>query len=239
MQYSVYKHTFPNGKIYIGITCQKLEERWRNGNGYLVKNKNNEFHQPLMARAIQKYGWSNIKHEVIYTELTKKEAEEKEQKLISQHKSNNVNYGYNIENGGNSIGKHTEVVRKKISENKKGKKLPPFSEEHKRKIGESKKNKKRLDLSKRNQASGVPTICLETGICYLSSHEAEKILNVHHSSIRWVCKGKRQTAGGYHWKYLYDQTRKDGTIIQGAITLGLITEEEALAQLAQQNDLQK
>ena len=38
-------------------------------------------------------------------------------------------------------------------------------------------------------------------------------------------------------EYLYDQTRKDGTIIPGAITLGLITEEEALKQLEEQNNL--
>lgn len=48
------------------------------------------------------------------------------------------------------------------------------------------------------------------------------------------CLGKRNKAGGYQWKYLYDQTCKDGTIIPGAITLGLITEEEALKQLSEQ-----
>ena len=38
--YYVYKHTFPNNKVYIGITCRTLEERWgKNGNGYLTKNK--------------------------------------------------------------------------------------------------------------------------------------------------------------------------------------------------------
>lgn len=26
--YYVYKHTFPNNKVYIGITCRTLEERW-------------------------------------------------------------------------------------------------------------------------------------------------------------------------------------------------------------------
>lgn len=30
--YYVYKHTFPNNKVYIGITCRTLEERWgKNG----------------------------------------------------------------------------------------------------------------------------------------------------------------------------------------------------------------
>ena len=31
----VYKHTCPNGKVYIGITCQKPQNRWgKDGNGY-------------------------------------------------------------------------------------------------------------------------------------------------------------------------------------------------------------
>ena len=33
-EYSVYKHTFPNGKVYIGITKQNPLKRWRNGTGY-------------------------------------------------------------------------------------------------------------------------------------------------------------------------------------------------------------
>ena len=31
--YTVYMHRFPNGKVYIGITKQTVEERWRNGVG--------------------------------------------------------------------------------------------------------------------------------------------------------------------------------------------------------------
>ena len=46
-----------------------------------------------------------------------------------------------------------------------------------------------------------------------------------------------KTAGGYRWKYLYDQTRRNGEVVPGAITLGLITEAEALAHLnTPQND---
>ena len=32
--FKVYMHIFPNKKIYIGITMQKPEKRWRNGYGY-------------------------------------------------------------------------------------------------------------------------------------------------------------------------------------------------------------
>ena len=32
--YTVYKHTSPSGKVYIGITGKKVEERWEYGYGY-------------------------------------------------------------------------------------------------------------------------------------------------------------------------------------------------------------
>ena len=66
---------------------------------------------------------------------------------------------------------------------------------------------------------------------------ASSELNIQRTDISSCCSGRLKTAGGYQWKYLYDQTRKDGTVIQGAISLGLITEEEALKQLAEQEKL--
>lgn len=63
---------------------------------------------------------------------------------------------------------------------------------------------------------------------------ASDALDILKSGIIRCCQGKHKTTGGYKWYYLYDQTRKDGTVIPGAITLGLITEEEALAQLSEQ-----
>lgn len=66
---------------------------------------------------------------------------------------------------------------------------------------------------------------------------ASEALGILTSGIIRCCNGINKTAGGYSWKYLYDQTRKDGEIVLGAITLCLITEENALEQLnTQQND---
>ncbi len=36
-EYNVYSHTSPSGKKYIGITKQKPEHRWSNGDGYKHK----------------------------------------------------------------------------------------------------------------------------------------------------------------------------------------------------------
>ena len=129
--YKVYKHTTPSGKVYIGITGDSVENRWRNGKGY----KNN-FH---FSNAIKYYGWENIKHEILFEELSKEEAEKKEIELISYYKSNNKKYGYNIENGGNSIGKHSEEVKAKIRSSNKNKKR---SKEACLKMSVAKKGKK-------------------------------------------------------------------------------------------------
>lgn len=64
--YTVYKHTFPNGKTYIGITSLSVQKRWANGLGYKKTN--------LVGKAIRRYGWGNIKHEVLFTNLTKEQA---------------------------------------------------------------------------------------------------------------------------------------------------------------------
>ena len=53
-EYSVYMHTTPSGKRYIGITCQDPKIRW--GNGYNYKK------QPYFSNAINEFGWNNIKH---------------------------------------------------------------------------------------------------------------------------------------------------------------------------------
>lgn len=119
--YKVYEHTFPNGKKYIGITKLTVENRWRSGKGY--KN------QDLMYRAINKYGWDNIKHEVLFDNLTKEEAEQREIELIAKYKTNNKKFGYNIENGGNCKGKMSEEEKLKRSKRFKGKNNPMYGKE--------------------------------------------------------------------------------------------------------------
>ena len=76
-KYTVYKHIFPNDKIYIGITCNSPKTRWGN-QGYGYKNQ-------LVGRAIKKYGWNNIEHIIIRKGLTKEEAKIAERKLIKKY----------------------------------------------------------------------------------------------------------------------------------------------------------
>lgn len=93
-KYIVYEHkNISNGKVYIGITSTSLERRCsKDGSGY----KNNL----LFNRAIQKYGWDNFTHTILFEGLSLNDAARIERKLISEKQSNNPEYGYNISSGG-------------------------------------------------------------------------------------------------------------------------------------------
>lgn len=95
--YCVYCHTnLINNKKYIGITSQLPNHRWgKDGNGYKGQLK--------FYRAIQKYGWDNFSHEILFENLTLEDANEKEKELIKTYDT--VKKGYNVTLGG-SDGSH-------------------------------------------------------------------------------------------------------------------------------------
>lgn len=94
--WTVYKHTFPNDKVYIGITSFDVSRRWKkDGCGY--KN------QGIISNAIKKYGWDNVKHEILFNNLSEQEAKQKEQELIEFYHSyylDPLGPGYNMTKGG-------------------------------------------------------------------------------------------------------------------------------------------
>jgi hypothetical protein len=70
----VYRHTFPDGCVYIGITGRPENERWKNGFGYE--------HERKMFSAIVAQGWNNVKHETLFSGLTEEKAKGIEKRLI-------------------------------------------------------------------------------------------------------------------------------------------------------------
>lgn len=217
LSYFVYKHTnLVNGKVYIGITSRLPEKRWgRNGCNY---RSNHHFYN-----AILKYGWdSGFSHEILYSGLTKENAEEYERYLIRHFNSTNPEYGYNIALGGNSVGKMSDATKKKISASNKGKrrtleqrkKMSDIAKESSlerserfRKIRANFKNwndgvvftEEQKDLIKGNTYR--PVYCSELNRTFKSISFAARELNLYPELICQVCMGRRKTTGGYHFEY--------------------------------------
>lgn len=128
-----------NGKKYIGITCQTLNQRFRNGEGY-----KSSIH---FYNAIKKYGWENFEHHVLYDGLSEAEAKDKEIELIKEYDTRNPDKGYNMTPGGEGysgpdnpiFGKHlTDEHKQKISERLKNRIV---SDETRKKRSESLKGR--------------------------------------------------------------------------------------------------
>lgn len=202
--YKVYIHTCPNKKVYIGITSQKPNKRWKNGLGY----KNNKY----FFNAILKYGWDNINHEILFSNLTKEKAQEKEMLLITEYKSNQREFGYNNSAGGESGAsgcRWNEESKKLFSEHMKGKpsnaKGKHHSEETKNKLSKKLKGRIISDETKikmsKSSTRKKEIICIELNKIFESCLQASKITKTNSSHIIQCCKGKRKTANGFHWQY--------------------------------------
>lgn len=208
--YTLYKHTSPGGKVYIGITRQKPETRWNGGKGYK--------HSPHFYTAIQAYGWENFQHEILAEGLTKEAAEQAEIEYIALYDSTNRDKGYNLDKGGSTGPKHTEQTRQKIGDANKRRTctestrakireyrmLHPITPEIARKIGEANRGRKHRPESIekiRVAQPSKPVINLDTGREYDSVQSAAAACDLNPSHIVKVCKGTRNTTGGYHWAY--------------------------------------
>lgn len=142
--YSIYKYTnIFTGQMYIGQTSQALEQRAQsNGRNYASC--------PRFYEAIKEYGWDNFKGEILETVETKQKANDREQFYISKLKTNNPEFGYNIEIGG-SCGPSSEHSQSLISELAKARykdetKNPMYGRKHSaetlKKMSEIKKGEK-------------------------------------------------------------------------------------------------
>jgi len=199
--YKVYIHIFPNNKVYIGITSQKPEYRWRNGKKY-DSNK-------YMNNAIKKYDWENIKHKILYENLSKEDAELKEKELIKKYKSNNKKFGYNILEGGNVSKGMSETARKEMSIKRKGKHYSPRTEFKKGNKPWTTGKKMTLEFKEKLSKSHlgqVPwnrtkIICLENNKIYNCMKEAAEELNVLPAGISKACRGIIKQTGGLHFQY--------------------------------------
>lgn len=211
--YTVYMHTNKiNGKRYIGITSQKsVKIRWKRGSGY---SKQKRFYN-----AIKHYGWDCFEHEILFEGLAKEEAEAKEEELIKEYRSNDLRYGYNIENGGVihklskeqkehlrvlGIGrKHSEETKAKISKSHMGMSTKWLTG---RKASDETRAKMSSQRAKEKnpRAKAVCQYDLDGNLIavYKYMNEAREALGLKSTAhISQCCTGDRNKAYGFIWKY--------------------------------------
>lgn len=202
--YCVYKHTTPSGKVYIGLTGKQPKERWDSGHGY----RNN----PHFWNAIKLYGWNNIKHEILYTNLTKEEAGKIERQLIAEYDSRNPDKGYNELEGG-TFGytfSHTEETKKKISESSSQR----WSDETQHTLMSERMSGKNNPFYGKTHSDEVRKIISEKNKQLL---EEQKSIRNHRLATYW--KGKTRKADSVEksarakWKPV-NQYTKDGQFIK-------------------------
>lgn len=111
--YSVYTHTSPTGKVYVGVS-NNPKRRWGTyGAPYLYKNKYGNFSQSCFANAIIKYGWDNFNHEILLEKVSFSEALYAEKYLIKWYKTHKMSY--NMSDGG----EYYSGSRKPLSEKRR------------------------------------------------------------------------------------------------------------------------
>ena len=109
---------------------------------------------------------------------------------------------------------NNELSKKNYSEAQKGHEV---SEETKKKIGKVHKGRKHTEETKKKlkghevseetrkkigKGNGKLAYCIELDKIFESTCEASRELGICQNSISLACRGKRETAGGYHWEYV-------------------------------------
>lgn len=211
-EYSVYMHVNQaNGKKYIGITSQDPSYRWKGGPGY---KKQKRFFSAIVA-----YGWEHFDHLILFDGLSKAETEQKESELIQVYRSNDLRFGYNIENGGVihklskeqkehlrqiNRGKHHSLeTKQKISRSHIGMSTAWLtgrraSEETRQKMSTKRSGEKNPRARKVYQFDLEGNLIAE----YAYMNAAKDALGLKSTShISRCCCGQRNKAHGFRWSY--------------------------------------
>jgi len=222
-KFIIYLHRCPNGKCYVGMTSQMVNQRWGK-NGYKYKN-NKDFYPD-----IEIYGWDNIEHIILEEGLSREDACESEKYNIKKYNCIYPN-GYNLSIGGDigALGcvrseetkqkmkqSFTEERRKIISNSAKRRKgiTQKFSKEHLDNIRNANKNRIWTNEQKEKISERVSISIVQFALSgellniFKNSQEASTYVLGTSTNITRCCKGKSLTYKGYVWRYLNDEFNK-------------------------------
>ena len=212
-----------NGKIYIGSTfcIGGFKRRWTVHKSGLNAGKHPNRH---LQAAWNKHGKEVFKF-IIIEEITDSSVLlEREQWYMDFYESYNDRKGYNISKNSSAPmlnRKHSDESKKKIGKASEGNKYSlgiKASDETRRlmsiaKLNESKETRKKRSVSligNKNSLGVVPVniksvhqLDLEKNIIktWVSIFDAANSLKLHSPNIIKVCKGERNTSGGFKWEY--------------------------------------
>lgn len=201
----IYKIVFPNNKCYIGQTVNFIKRKREHKNSF--NNKNRKEYSFLLNKAIRKYGFENLQWNIVQENLSSKLHMDMWEKLyIHLEQSNNLNFGYNMTEGGEGVGSgEVHPLFGKIPWNK-NKKCLQFAGENNPMYG-TKRPEQAERMRNNNPNLSKPFICIETGKIYITQTQAALELNISKSHFSRFLKKKRKIKG-YSFKYLEDFSRE-------------------------------
>jgi hypothetical protein len=215
--YTLYKATSPSGKVYVGYTSYRLEDRmWQHYN----KAKTGKV-TPFYC-ALRKYG-NKIKWEIINIYYTKKLIQNRETYFILKLKSNNIEHGYNSTSGGEGTPNLKKPKTKYIDNNgtiyfgtkdvfeKTGVTKPKLINSIKNKywcgtryfsvykegmlVAEARLTKPKHERKRK-------VFCNKNKICFFSIRDAANFIGVEEQRVLRVVKGIRSSVRGYEFRYV-------------------------------------
>lgn len=214
-------HNLINDKWYVGQS--KNIER-RNCTEKSGLRHRNSFHSGArdnihMVRAWQKYGEDYFEW-IVLEECSVDQLNEKEIFWIEQKDS--FNNGYNETGGGGGVRgrvisdetrlkmsisrtgkKRSESAKRNISLAKRGNRNPMFGKHL------SEETKKKMSISQmKAKKERKPIVCIDTGVCYSSIHEAARKLNITPACISRVYNGYRTKTHGLTFNFIEEKEDK-------------------------------
>lgn len=176
---TVYIHTTPDGKRYVGATHTNPDVRFKRGHGYRYQ---------FFYQAVLKFGWENISHQ-LYEVDTEEELKYLERYLISYYDTTNPDKGYNIAKGDVTQDQGRDHPEYGKSDN------PPQSKETYRKYQTSEKGKEALKRYWESEKSKI------TRQQYESSEKGKEVAKRYRSSEKgkltrqqWLASDKGKEA---------------------------------------------
>lgn len=224
-KYTIYMHTSPSMKRYIGITSQDPIRRWKSdGSGYKE--------QPYFWNAIQKYGWDNFKHEIILQNETLEYACAVEKCLIQHYKTYDKLHGYNLTLGGEGR-LLTDEQKKELSANRQGPNACGYgyfpSEETKKKMSDAAKNKVFTKETREKMSNAKKKVVYQYNLSgeyintFKSATEGAHTTGTNIGNLCACCRNVVKQANGFFWSYSFiDDINLIKRYLDGEISFSVI-----------------